>query len=68
MKTLKLTIATFVLGIIACSPNANATDLSATTKLRSESGLELAQANLKDAEKYFNSGISALNKVDIRRQ
>ena len=66
MKALNLIVAMLLLGVIAYSSKANATALPRSTQLISESRLELAQANLKDAEKYWNSGNEYLLRDDYK--
>ena len=57
MKALKLISLMLVLGVFTYKLKANANDLDPTIQLRTKLNLKLAQANLKDATQYFNSGI-----------
>ena len=53
-----------ILGLIIFSDKSNATNLQSSQKLILE--LELAQFNLEDASKYFNSGNKRLDKGDYQ--
>ena len=66
MKISEITIIILALGVIACNPKANTTDLHSIKQLREESKLQLAQANSQNAAKSFNSGIKRLEQGDYQ--
>ncbi|MGB3757799.1 MAG: tetratricopeptide repeat protein [Rivularia sp. (in: cyanobacteria)] len=66
MKISEITIIILALGVIACNPKANTTDLHSIKQVREESKLQLAQANSQNVAKYFNSGIKRLEQGDYQ--
>ena len=65
MKALKLTVATLVLTVTACSPKTNLSKPN-TPPPATESKSQQDGVNNKEAEKYLNSGISRFKQGDYQ--